>query len=60
MDEGGTIKFKKAKKKRALGEDYAESDTTTNKLNSEYILKTRKVDDKKSSKELLSFLDETA
>jgi hypothetical protein len=60
MDEGGTIKFKKAKKKRALGEDYAESDITTNKLNSEYTLKARKVDDKKSSKELLSFLDETA
>lgn len=43
MDEGGMIKFKKTKKKRALGEDYAESDTITNKLNSEYTLKAKRV-----------------
>lgn len=34
MEEGGTIKFRKPKKKKALGEDYAESDIITNKLNS--------------------------
>jgi hypothetical protein len=44
MEEGGAIKFKKAKKKKALGEDYAESDTITNKLNSEYTSKTKKVE----------------
>jgi hypothetical protein len=60
MEEGGVIKFRKGKKKRALGEDYDQSNTTTNKLNAEYTFKSRKNEEKQSSKQLLNFLEETA
>lgn len=60
MEDGGVIKFRKGKKKRALGEDYDQSNTTTSKLNSEYATKSRKNEEKKSSKDLLNFLEETA
>lgn len=60
MEDGGVIKFRKGKKKRALGEDYDQSNTTTSKLNSEYAIKSRKHEEKKSSKDLLNFLEETA
>ena len=61
VEEGNFIKPNKFKKRKGIGSDYIENDTTTTvKLNSEYVTKKEGKKGKPSSKDLLSFLDETA